>query len=84
MLKKLQDRGLFRTIGDKLTGLFANKNKELPEANVEIPEPLLQESAAQKKGLRVPEEQDLNWTNVVKDSNTRTTNLENGNDVWQK
>lgn len=57
-VSQLQEKGIFRTIGDKLTKLFGNKREELPEATSKIPDTLY-ESPAEKMGLRVPNEEDL-------------------------
>lgn len=80
---QLQDRGIFRTIGDKLTGLFGNKRSELPEATSKIPDTLY-ESSSEKMGLRVPGEEDLTRTYMEKD-HMRTPSVDRpGADEWQQ
>lgn len=55
---QLQNRGILKTIGDKLTGLLGNKRAELPETITILPDTLY-ENSAEKMGLRIPGDEDL-------------------------
>ena len=50
-LKQLQERGIFKVIGEKLTGLFGNKTEKLPETTLEIPDTLFQ-SKSEEIGMQ--------------------------------
>lgn len=84
-LRKLQDRGVFQTMGAKLTALFRRKAKELPEASDELPNTLCS-TPSEKMGLHVPGKNDLLATNIKKESSTQTTaiNQETNFDGWQQ
>ena len=80
-LEQLQKRGIFKTIGDKIIGIFGNKTESLPETTLELPDTLFQ-SKAEKMGIQeldaaemfFIEQQGINLDS--KDANNRKTSGE--------
>ena len=81
-LRQLQERGIFKTIGDKL---FRNKRNELPEASDEIPATLYTTSS-EKMGLRIPDENDMPIMNIEKETSARATptSQRTSSNEWQQ
>ena len=50
-LKQMQERGFFKIIGDKLTGIFANKTEKLTEPSSKLPKTLFQ-NKCEKMGMQ--------------------------------
>lgn len=80
---QLQNRGIFKTIGDKLTGLFGNKKLELPETTTTLPNSLY-ENSAEKMGLRIPGEEDLGISYVEKNDERTTIMNRTNNDNYER
>ena len=81
-IEQLQNRGIFKTIGDKLTGLFRNKRKELPEATTTEPNSTNKNSDF-KMGLRLPVEEDLGVTYIGEKNVPTAKRNQSKEDDWQ-
>lgn len=79
-LSEIQDRGVLKTMGSKLAGIFGNKRKELPEPTSEIPDTLY-ENAAEKLGVEVHGKDAQSKEN---NEQVVTTVSRTGEDEWQQ
>ena len=80
-LKQMQERGFFKIIGDKLTGLFAN-TKKLNESTSELPKTLLQ-TKGEKIGMQEFDGNEMIWANS-KDEIEQTTEVNRTDDELQQ
>ena len=78
-VKQLQERSIFKIIGDKLSGLFGNKRKELPEASDTIPD-TLDSTSSGKRDLHVQDESHISITNIEKETAAQSTTVEKETD----
>ena len=72
-LEQMEERGILKIIGDKVTGLFANTRK-LTESTAELPNTLLQ-TKSEKIGIREFDGNEIVWA-ISKSDIKQTTEID--------